>query len=94
MQMDRAERDVDRAAFFAAARTALQARLAAAWHTTPEAITAHDVAARLGDDGAAIRRVFEHADRVTYAGDLSTAEPLEHRRPGVRGALVHLETSS
>ena len=72
----------DPVAFFTAARRALQTRLASAWHTRADAITAHDVAARLGPRGEAIREVFEHADGLAYGA--ASAEPLEYwneRRP-------------
>ncbi len=90
--MKRATEAHDRAAFFGAARTALQVRLGATWHTPPEAITAFDVTARLGARGETIREVFEHADGVAYGADLAT-EPLEHWHAVVRSELAHLEVS-
>ncbi len=92
-QMDRAARRADPVAFFGAARRALQARLGASWHIAPEAVTAADVQARLGEQGAAIRTVFEHADQITYAGDVATPEPLDHWRTVVRDQLAQLEAS-
>ena len=53
---------------------ALQTRLGFGVAHAPEAITAHDVAARLGDRGDTIREVFEHADGMAYGAP--TAEPL------------------
>ncbi len=91
--MDRAARANDRPAFFSAARTALQTRLAASWDTTPEAITAHDVATRLGDRGASICSVFEQADGVTYGGAI-TPEPLEHWHHVVRAELANWKAAS
>ena len=87
-EMDRAATANDRSAFFAAARTALQTRLAASWNTTPEAITAHDVATRIGDRGASIRSVLEQADGVTYGGT-TTPEPLTHWNHVVRAELAN-----
>lgn len=90
--MERAQRDRDRAAFFTAARTALQTRLGAAWSIVPEAVTAADIEEHLGDRGEAIRSVFEHADAVTYANNLPTSESLDHWRSVVRAELATLET--
>ncbi|HEX4419442.1 MAG TPA: BatD family protein [Kofleriaceae bacterium] len=94
LAMDRAASAHDRAAFFAAARSALQTRLGETWRTAPEAITAHDVETRLGAGGAEIRAVLERADALHYGNPLATDEPLDHWRTVVRGALAHLETAS
>ncbi|MEP6860819.1 MAG: BatD family protein [Deltaproteobacteria bacterium] len=89
--MQRAADQADPVAFFSAARTALQTRLASTWHTRADAITAHDVAARLGDRGETIREVFEHADGMAYGAP--TTEPLEYWDGIVRAELAHLEVS-
>lgn len=69
-----AARRGDAAALFAGGRRALQARLAAAWGIPADAIAAADVARRLGDQGAAIREIFEQADRHAYAGARSPGD--------------------
>lgn len=90
--MEHAVETRDRGAFFDAARRALQARLAATWHTTPEAITAHDVLVRLGDRGDAIRAVFEHADGIAYGGAVAP-DSLDHWSSVIRGELATLENT-
>jgi hypothetical protein len=89
--MHRAADEEDPVAFFSAARLALQTRLASTWHTRADAITAHDVAARLGDRGDTIREVFEHADGMAYGAP--TTEPLGYWDNVVRAELAHLEVS-
>jgi hypothetical protein len=89
--MQRAADQDDPVAFFSAARLALQTRLASTWHTRADAITGHDVAARLGDRGETIRDVFEHADGMAYGAP--TTEPLEYWDGVVRAELAHLEVS-
>lgn len=89
--MHRASDAEDPVAFFTAARRALQTRLASTWHTRADAITAHDVAARLGPRGDAIREVFEHADGMAYGAP--TTEPLAYWDNVVRTELAHLEVS-
>ncbi|HEY1550850.1 MAG TPA: BatD family protein [Kofleriaceae bacterium] len=84
----------DRAAFFAAARLALQTRLGDAWHVAPDAITAHDVDLRMGTRGETIRAVFEHADDVSYGNASIDDEPLDHWRAVVRTELSTLESQS
>jgi hypothetical protein len=90
--MERAARAKDPTLFFTAARAAFQARLGAGWGVLPEAVTAADVTAHLGPRGDAIRSVFERADSVTYARDVST-EPLDHWRTVVRTELSNLEVA-
>jgi hypothetical protein len=89
--MQRAADEEDPVAFFTAARLALQTRLASTWHTRADAITAHDVAARLGNRGDTIREVFEHADGMAYGAP--TTEPLDYWDGVVRAELAHLEVS-
>lgn len=90
-EMHRAADVEDPVAFFTAARRALQTRLAASWHTRADAITAHDVSARLGPRGETIREVFEHADGLAYGA--ATTEPLDYWDDVVRTELAHLEVS-
>jgi BatD DUF11 like domain len=91
--MHRAVAANDRHAFFIAARSALQSRLAATWKTAPDAITAYDVAIRLGERGASIGAVFEQADGVTY-GRATNHEPLEHWQHVVRDELASWKAAS
>lgn len=81
----------DAGAFFDAARTAIQLRLGAAWDIAPEAVTAADVRARLGDDSDLLA-LFEHADRVTYAGT-AAHEPLDRWLAVADRELAHLEAA-
>jgi hypothetical protein len=81
----------DATAFFEAARGAIQLRLGAAWRIAPEAVTAADVRARLGDD-ADLLALFEHADRVTYAGS-AAHEPLDRWLAVADRELAHLEAA-
>jgi len=87
-KLERAARAGDAATFFDAARTALQLRLAAAWHVAPEAITAADVTARLGERGRAIREVFEQADQISYAHGIATPTALDRWRAIVDAQLA------
>jgi hypothetical protein len=82
----------DSAAFFTSARRAMQLRLAAAWNIAPETITAADVMSRLGEDGRAIRDVFEHADGITYAPGIEAPGALDGWRTTVEQQLAFLET--
>ena len=65
------------AAFFAAARRALQQRLGERWGLPPESITLTEINARLNGEADGIRPVFQMADQVAYsrenlpAGDLA-----------------------
>jgi hypothetical protein len=84
----------DAAALFAAGRTALQARLGAAWGVPSEAIAAVDVVSRLGERGERIREVFERADRAAYSrGRTAPSEDLNHWRSLISEELGSLETS-
>lgn len=80
----------DRTAFFAAARSAVQQRLGAAWGIAPEAVTTSDVAAR--DPDPELLALLEHADRVTYAADGAT-EPLDRWCALADRQLAHLEAA-
>jgi hypothetical protein len=79
----------DRTAFFAAARSAVQHRLGAAWGIAPEAVTTSDVSAHHADPE--LIALLEHADRVTYAGD-GASEPLDRWCALADRQLAHLET--
>ena len=59
----------DAAAFFNAARSALQQTLGARWLLAPERISIADVEARLeGADRADLRQLFVLADEANYSG--------------------------
>jgi hypothetical protein len=74
-QMEAAARARNAALFFTAARKALQQALAERWQLPPEQMTAEEVDARLGADGADIRRLFALADESRYSGhQLKTAD--------------------
>jgi hypothetical protein len=65
----------DAAAFFNAARSALQQALGARWGITPRQITLDDIDARLADDEREeVRRIFVLSDEANYSGgDLESA---------------------
>jgi hypothetical protein len=74
-RLEAAARAGDAIQFFAAARLALQPPLAARWNLTMHQITAHEIGARLGTEGAAVRELFDLADEVKYSGrELSSAD--------------------
>jgi hypothetical protein len=89
-RMETAAATRDRVGFFNAARVALQARLAALWGISPDAVTAADVSARMGERGERIRAVLEQADRVTYGSSLPNDTPLDTWDTIVRAELEHL----
>lgn len=92
-QLGTAERSGDRAAFFEAARRALQQALAERWGVRPESITAADVQSRLGDDGAPICELLDHADHVKYTHHVDGPESLHRWRAVVDTQLKKWEVS-
>jgi hypothetical protein len=68
----------DAVTLFGAGRKALQTRLGAAWGVPAEAIATADVVSRLGAKGERIKRVFDRADRLTYAGEPRATSILPH----------------
>jgi BatD DUF11 like domain len=70
-QMAAASAARDTAAFFNAARSALQQALGARWRVPPEHITGADVETQLENDGDKddIRQIFALADEANYSGD-------------------------
>ncbi|HEY4188035.1 MAG TPA: BatD family protein [Polyangia bacterium] len=66
--LDAAASRGDAATLFGAGRKALQTRLGAVWGVPADAIATADIVSRLGAKGERIKRVFERADRLTYAG--------------------------
>ena len=65
--MDSAMQHAETAAFFAAARRALQQRLGERWSLPPESITLTEINARLNGEADGIRPVFQMADQVAYS---------------------------
>jgi hypothetical protein len=61
--------------FFAAARGALQQRLAKRWRIPAEIITLAEIKARTNGDAGDLRRIFEMADQLAYrSGRLSSVD--------------------
>ena len=84
----------DPAAFYAAARCALQARLALRFGANPAALTAAD--AQIGLSGApvlaaSVRRILEDADAFAYAGRKPQSAALNVSRGHVLDVLAQLE---
>lgn len=92
-EMDRALSQGDAAAFFLAARGALQQRLGARWGVNPDAITLQEVEARLGDEAEAVRPVFELADAARFTGHGPAGLDLSEWKQRVSHELSHLEGS-
>jgi hypothetical protein len=76
--MDAAMQDQQAGPFFVHARNALQQRFGQQWNMRPEAITVADLDARLGEQGANARTVFEMADQATYS-DLQVGDADLHQ---------------
>ncbi|HEX4403746.1 MAG TPA: BatD family protein, partial [Polyangia bacterium] len=94
-EVDRAAAEGDAPALFVAARAAAQARLGDTWHMPPDAISAADIDARLGEKGARLRGVFEQADRLSYAGGTATpGKDLDRWRGVVLAELRTLEEAT
>jgi hypothetical protein len=92
VEMDTAADAGDTTRFFAAARTALQQRLAARWQIAPASITQSDLDGHPEVDQPETRRVFAMADEVAYSGvKLSIAAFLQWKET-VRRQLKQLET--
>jgi hypothetical protein len=78
----------DAAAFFNAARSALQQTLSARWPMAPEQITVADIDARLeGSDRDDIRQIFVFADEANYSGDELKAADFERWTEVIRRQL-------
>lgn len=65
--MEAAMRDHQAAPFFVHGRNALQQHFGPQWNVRPEAITVHDLDARLGAGAENLRTVFELADQASYS---------------------------
>ena len=87
-QMAAASTGGDAAAFFNAARSALQQILSARWPVSPEQITAAEIDARLdGSDREDIRQIFVFADEANYSGDVLKAADFERWTEVIRRQL-------
>jgi hypothetical protein len=73
--MRRAALAGDRVASLRSGRQAIQHGLAAAWHVAPESITSHELEERWPSAPDTIRRVFELADQLDYAGGRAASAP-------------------
>jgi hypothetical protein len=88
-QMSAASAAGDTALFFNTARSAIQQVLGARQKIAPEQITAADVDAQLGADGADLREIFALADEANYAG--GALQPADFAR---WTQIVHRQLSS
>lgn len=80
----------DASGFFAAARRALQVRLAALWSRPASAITLADVVTRVSDDSPVVR-IFREADRIEYGRAIpSGTESLTNWRALLQDAMKSL----
>jgi hypothetical protein len=68
VQMERAARSGDEAAFFNSARSALQEALAERWQVSPEQVTMAEIESRVGTEGDELRQLFALADESKYSG--------------------------
>jgi hypothetical protein len=90
--MDLAILNAQTAAFFAAARRALQQRLGERWGLPPETITLTEINARLNGEGDGVRPVFQLADQVAYSHESLAAADLAGWKRIVAEELKQLET--
>jgi hypothetical protein len=90
--MDQAIAAGDAAAFFAAARSAIQETLGLAWHIAPAAISLSEIAARLdADEVEKLRPVFDR-DATRFSGSATRDADLNPWKQIVDRELEHLET--
>jgi hypothetical protein len=83
----------DSAAFFTAARHALQEKLADRWQVPAESIDQRMVAERLPQqEGAQLRAIFAIAEKATYAGESPSAQALPQWQQRVLEQMDRLET--
>jgi hypothetical protein len=78
--MDAALKAQDATRFFAAARRALQQRLAAQWQIPASRVTILEIRSRLNGSGEQIRSVFQTADEIAYSGRRFTTPDLQDWR--------------
>ena len=90
--MDLAVQRAETAAFFNAARRALQQRLGARWGLPPETITLSEINVRLNGEADTIRVVFQMADQEAYSHESLPADDLAGWRRIVTEQLKQLET--
>ena len=91
-QLESAARAGDPTRFLGAARSALQPVLAARWHLAPEQITAQEIGARLGGEGAEVRELFDLADEAKYC--VAGVETQSARSSAQSRALARPSSSS
>jgi hypothetical protein len=79
-EMDRAIAEHDVSLFFNACMSAARERLGELWSLPAETITLAEIKARLGEDAAGIRQVFQKADAAAYSGQSFSHGELERCR--------------
>jgi hypothetical protein len=87
-QMAAAARSGDTALFFNVARSGLQQRLATRWQVAADRITAAEVDARLGNDGADVVQLLALADEANYSGGEIATTDFERWTQIVRNQLM------
>ena len=85
--MDAALKAQDASRFFAAARRALQERLAAQWQIPASRVTILEIRSRLNGSGEQIRSVFQTADEIAYSGRRFTTPDLQDWRDIIKTQL-------
>lgn len=90
--MDLAVQRAETAAFFDAARRALQQRLGERWGLPPETITLSEINVRLNGEADTIRVVFQMADQEAYSHECLPADDLAGWKRIVTEQLKQLET--
>jgi hypothetical protein len=86
--MTEAVRRCDAAAFFQAARHAVQLQLGARWNLKPEALTLREIRSRDPHLAETLEPLFVQADEVIYSGHASTGLDLAHWKHRVRTELL------
>jgi hypothetical protein len=84
----------DSAAFFTAARHALQEKLADLWQVPAESVDQRMVAERLPQqEGAQLRAIFAIAEKASYAGESPGAQALQEWQRRILEQMDRLETA-
>jgi hypothetical protein len=82
----------DSAAFFTAARHALQEKLADLWQVPAESVDLQQLAQRVpAAEGAELQAIFAMADRATYGGESPGAQSLQQWQRRVLEQMDRLE---
>jgi hypothetical protein len=92
-RLDRAQAAGDAAAFFDAARAALQQSLGERWHLQPESITLAEIEARAGQVSDTTRAFFRRADEAAYSGGTAAGDDLAAWRQQLDRELAAPEIS-